>query len=118
MALAAGVLWVLTPSCPALAKTTNDLSILEYSDTSLAVSWNLVAIAPTLLAPNHWQFTLPDSIWLGEDAEGIMPGYSIGVSFPVPGAGNLGPWDNVGSFVTEQDPYSNLIDVQCHDATT
>jgi hypothetical protein len=114
-AITAGVLGVLTPSDPALA-AVNKLAIIQYSGTFLTVSWNGALITPTLLGVNHWQFTVPDEIFLGENLENAS--YPGGVAYPVPGAGNLGPWDNVDTTVTPPVYFVNLVDVQCNDSTT
>jgi hypothetical protein len=114
--ITAGALCALIPAIPALSSAIDTLVITENSDTSLSVTWNGGAITPTLVANDHWQITLPALVSLGESLE--TAGFPSGAAIPEPGAGSLGPWNNVDTTVTVADPFVSLVDVQSDDSTT
>ena len=114
--MAATVAAIIAPAFSALCSGSDTLLITENSDTSLSVTWDGGNIVPTLLANDHWQFTLPVPIHLG-----FGGGSSLGpdgAAIPEPGAGILGPWNNVFTSTTFTAPLSSSVDVQSDDATT
>ncbi len=93
VAIATGLLAIIAPVLPVFATPPSDsLVITEVSDTSLTASWNgsTSGVSVTMNSDDNWTVTLPTSILIG-DAE--APG--SGVAIPEPGAGSLGPWNNV-----------------------
>lgn len=107
-AVTATALCVLMPAFPALSITTDALLITENSSTSLTVDWNGSAITPTLVAGDHWTFTLPTLIRLGE-AEGIG-----GAAIQEPGAST---WNRVFTD-TSSVVFVNLVTVLSDVTTT
>ena len=115
--LAATLVSIIAPVFSAHATITSDtLLITENSSTSLSVTWNGAGITPSLLANDHWQFTLPVAVHLGS-GEGSF-GSPDGAAIAEPGAGTLGPWNNVFTSTTITTPDVTLVDVQSDSATT
>jgi hypothetical protein len=109
--VAATVVSIFAPAFSALCQDT--LNITETSDTSLTVIWNGTSITPTLVADNDWNFTLPIEIHLG------IGDLSPGVVVPVPGAGVLGPYNNIFTSDSYTPPtYTDLVNVTSESPTT
>ena len=114
-AVTATAVCILMPAFRTLS-VPHELQITENSSTSLTVSWDGGAITPTLIAGDHWQFTLPVLVHLGS-GEGSF-GSPTGGAIAEPGGGSLGPWNNVFTSTTLTVPYVNLVDVTSDSATT
>ncbi len=107
-AITATVVCLVTPAFKALSQGGDTLVITENSATSLSVLWNGGSITPTFIANDHWTFTLPVAAYLGGGG---------GVNGDVilePGAGVLGPYNNIfGSAL-----FATTFDVQSDSPTT
>ena len=115
-AVTATALCFLLPAFPTFSSAVHNMLITENSDTSLTVSWDGSAITPTLVGNDHWTITVPVLIHLGS-GEGSF-GAPDGAAIAEPGAGSLGPWNNVFTSTTLSVPYVDLVDVTSDSATT
>jgi hypothetical protein len=86
------------------------LVITENSSSSLTAFYDGNMVITTLVMGDTWDVQLPDLVHLG-----IGEG-SPGAAIPEPGAGTLGPWNNV--FTSTSNPFVSLVTVTSDSVTT